>query len=95
MTCLAPSTVGVRGTAQLSAAPLPESMHVAVAPNDPAVPEKLTVPDGGPPPAPSKSVTVAEHIAGTLRLAGLGMHVTATAVGRRMIERVLDAPAPG
>jgi hypothetical protein len=70
-------------------------MHVAVAPNKPAAPEKLTVPDGGPAAAPSESVTVAEHVAGTPRLAGLGAHATATDVGRRVTVNVVDAVAPG
>jgi hypothetical protein len=87
-TCFDPNAFGVSGTAQLAVAPAPDSMHVEVVPNDPAVPEKLTVPDGGPTPAPSWSVTVAEHVVGTPNPAGLGMHVTATDVGRG----VTDAP---
>ena len=80
-TCLAPTAVGVSGTAQLAVAPAPDSMHVEVVPNDPAVPENVTVPDGGPAPAPGWSVTVAAHVVGVPNPAGLGVHVTATAVG--------------
>ena len=80
-TCWDPNTVGVNGTAQLPVAPAPDSMHVEVVPNDPAVPENVTVPDGGAAPAPAWSVTVAEHVVGVPNPVGLGVHVTVTGVG--------------
>jgi hypothetical protein len=95
VTCLDPNTLGVNGTAQLAVAPAPDRMHVEVAPNDPAVPENVRVPKGDPALAPSRSVTVAEHVVGTPNPAGLGVQVTATAVGRRVTASVVAAPAPG
>ena len=101
MICRDPGTLGVSGTEQLANVPAPDSMHVEVAPNDPAVPENDTVPDGGSAPAPGWgwSVTVTEHVVGTPNPAGLGLHVTVTVVeafwnSKAPIEQVVW-PAPG